>query len=565
MIKALIGAGAFAPVIAPRDPAIDPPRPGFAEADLSPLQLAAAGKLKRAVGQGFSATLLDGVTGSGKTEVYFEAIAEALRRGEPSLVLLPEIALTHQFMDRFEARFGARPCEWHSDVKPRERARVWRGVADGSARVVVGARSALFLPFPRLGLIVCDEEHDQAFKQEEGLVYNARDMAVVRARIEACPIVLSSATPSLETWANARAGRYGHVALPGRYGPARLPDVEVVDLRADRPARDRFLAPGLEAAIEANMAQGGQSLLFLNRRGYAPLNICRACGGRIECPNCTAWLVEHRYRGKLVCHHCGFEKRKPPACEACGEPDAIVASGPGVERIAEEAKALWPEARIAIASSDMLHGPRATQEAVRRMEAGEVDLLIGTQIVAKGHNFPNLTLVGVVDADLGLKGGDPRARERCFQLLHQVAGRAGRAGRPGRVMLQTHAPDDRLIRAIASGDRDGFLEAEAADRERIGFPPFGRLAALIVSAEDEREAEAYAKALREAAPRVEGAVVWGPAPALIAKLRGRTRLRFLLTAPRNFRVQGYLREWLAAAPTSGRVRLSVDVDPMSFF
>jgi primosomal protein N' (replication factor Y) len=531
---------------------------------LSDAQRGVANDLVAALDGGFSATLLDGVTGSGKTETYFEAVADVLRRGGQALILLPEIALTHQFMDRFEARFGCRPCEYHSDVKGPERARVWRAVADGSARVVVGARSSLFLPYADLKLIIVDEEHDSAFKQEEGVIYHARDMAVMRANQTGIPIVMASATPSLETWVNAKQGKYRHLTLPARFGVAVMPEVQLIDLRKDRPASQRFLSPPLEQAIEETLARREQSLLFLNRRGYAPLNICHECGHRIECPNCSAWLVEHRFRAKLTCHHCGYERAKPHTCPKCSAVNSIASSGPGVERIAEEVTQLWPEARVAIASSDVLHGPRQTQEALASMAEGGIDILIGTQIVAKGHNFPNLTLVGVVDADLGLSGGDPRARERTFQLLHQVAGRAGRAEKPGRALLQTHQPEDRLMQAIAAGNRDAFLTLEAEDRERLGFPPFGRFAALILSSADEPLLESYARDLAAATPEAEGCTVWGPAPALMARLRGRTRLRFLVKTQRNFRIQDFVRTWLAAAPPPGKVRLHVDIDPQSF-
>jgi primosomal protein N' (replication factor Y) len=563
-VKGLIDAGALEPVEAPMFG--DPPCPNgdFATVGLSDAQQGVANELKAALGQGFSVTLLDGVTGSGKTETYFEAVAEALRRRRQVLILLPEIALTIQFMDRFEARFGCRPSEWHSDVKSTDRSRVWRQVAEGKARVVVGARSALFLPYNELGLIIADEEHDSAYKQEDGVIYNARDMAVVRARMGDFPVILASATPSLETWVNASQGRYRHLVLPGRFGVAVMPEVGLIDLRRERPPSGRFLSPPLEEAIEIALSRKEQSLLFLNRRGYAPLNICQSCGHRIECPNCSSWLVEHRYRVQLVCHHCGYQRPKPKTCTACGAENSIASSGPGVERIAEEVTHLWPEARVAIASSDVLHGPKQTQEALDRMAEGHIDILIGTQIVAKGHNFPNLTLVGVVDADLGLSGGDPRARERTFQLLHQVSGRAGRADKPGRAMLQTHQPEDRLMQAIAAGDRDTFLRLEAEDRERMGFPPFGRFAALILSSPDEHLIEVYARDLARAAPQAEGATVWGPAPALMARLRGRTRLRFLVKTTRNFRIQAFVTEWLAACPPPSKVRLSVDVDPQSF-
>lgn len=563
-VKGLIEAGALEAVEVPmfRDPAI--PDAEHMHVLLSDAQRGVANDLVAALDSGFSAALLDGVTGSGKTETYFEAVAEVIRRGGQALILLPEIALTHQFMDRFEARFGCRPSEYHSDVKGPERARVWRAAADGSARVVVGARSSLFLPYADLKLIIVDEEHDSAFKQEEGVIYHARDMAVMRARMGAIPILMASATPSLETWVNASQGRYRHLTLPARFGVAVMPDVQLIDLRRDRPPSQRYLSPPLEAAIEETLARREQSLLFLNRRGYAPLNICQECGHRIECPNCSSWLVEHRFRAKLTCHHCGYERARPRTCPQCSSVNSIASSGPGVERIAEEVTHLWPEARVAIASSDVLHGPKQTQDALARMADGTIDILIGTQIVAKGHNFPNLTLVGVVDADLGLSGGDPRARERTFQLLHQVAGRAGRAEKPGRALLQTHQPEDRLMRAIAAGDRDAFLTLEAEDRERLGFPPFGRFAALILSSADEPLLESYARDLASAAPHAEGATVWGPAPALMARLRGRTRLRFLVKTQRNFRIQDFVRTWLAALPPPGKIRLSVDIDPQSF-
>ncbi|MCC6921434.1 MAG: primosomal protein N' [Alphaproteobacteria bacterium] len=562
-VKGLIEAGALEPIEVPVYGAPPCPEPDYARVTLSEAQRTAADAMIASLGT-FSATLLDGVTGSGKTETYFEAVAAVVREGGQVLILLPEIALTVQFMERFEARFGCRPTEWHSDVKSTDRSRAWRQVALGDARVVVGARSALFLPYPDLRLIIADEEHDAAYKQEDGVIYNARDMAVMRARMGHCPVVLASATPSLESWANAEQGRYRHLTLPARFGPAVLPTIELVDLRRDKPPSQRFLSPALEGAIEETIARKEQALLFLNRRGYAPLNICQSCGHRIACPNCSAWLVEHRFRAKLACHHCGFERPKPRECEKCHAVNAIASSGPGVERIAEEVMQLWPEARVAIASSDVLHGPKQTQEALERMAEGGIDILIGTQIVAKGHNFPNLTLVGVVDADLGLSGGDPRARERTFQLLHQVAGRAGRHAKPGRALLQTHQPEDRLMQAIAAGDRDRFLKLEATDRERLGFPPYGRFAALILSSADEAAIEAYADALARAAPRAEGATVWGPAPALMARLRGRTRLRFLVKTTRNFRIQDFVREWIAACPPPNKVRLAVDVDPQSF-
>ncbi len=512
----------------------------------------------------YGAVLLDGVTGSGKTEVYFEAVAETLRAGKQALILLPEIALTSQFLERFEARFGVRPAEWHSELSTRERARVWRGVSEGRARVVVGARSALFLPFGELGLIVVDEEHEAAFKQDEGVNYHARDMAVVRASLGGFPIILSSATPSLETVVNVEQGRYERVVLTERHGVAELPQIIAIDMRDDQPERGMWLAPKLVAEIATAFAAGEQSMLFLNRRGYAPLTLCRTCGHRIECPQCSAWMVEHRFRRELVCHHCGHTSGVPKVCPSCQAEDSLIACGPGVERIAEEVTARFPEARVAVLSSDNLRGPQSHEEAFRAVGAREVDIIIGTQIVAKGHHFPWLTVVGVVDADLGLENGDLRAAERTFQLLQQVAGRAGRAERPGRVYLQTYMPDHSVMRALIAGDRDAFLQREAEARERVKLPPYGRLAGVVVSSEDANLAQHWARELARAAPRADDVAVLGPAPAPMALLRGRTRLRFLVKTGRNVNIQAYMQAWLGELKVPGRVRVSVDIDPYSF-
>ena len=565
VVRGLVDAGTLVPVDIPTEAPFDEPNPDKKGLALSPEQQAAAQRLADAVkAERFSATLLDGVTGSGKTEVYFEAVGEALRRQKQVLILLPEIALTSQFLERFEARFGCRPAEWHSDLATRERRRVWRGVAEGRVPVVVGARSALFLPFPDLGLIVVDEEHDAAFKQEDGVAYHARDMAVVRASLGRFPIVLSSATPSLETVVNAEQGRYEAVRLAARHGVAELPEVTAIDMRSDPPERGRWLSPVLVTEIAKALAAGEQSMLFLNRRGYAPLTLCRSCGHRIECPQCSAWLVEHRFRRELACHHCGYSAPVPKACPSCGAEESLVACGPGVERIAEEVAELFPEARVAIVSSDNLRGPLAHEEVFRAIEAREVDIVIGTQIVAKGHHFPWLTLVGVVDADLGLENGDLRAGERTFQLLQQVAGRAGRAERPGRVFLQSFMPEHGVMRALVSGRRDDFLEKEAAARERVGLPPFGRLVGLVVSAPDAGLAQKVAREMARRVPRTDEVSVLGPAPAPMALLRGRTRLRFLVKAGRSVNVQAFIHAWLDEMKIPNAVRVSVDVDPYSF-
>ncbi len=540
----------------------DPEHPGPA---LSDAQAEAAAALRAAVAaQAFSVTLLDGVTGSGKTEVYHEAIAECLRQGRQALVLLPEIALSSQWLDRFGARFGTAPAVWHSDLSSRTRRLTWRAVAEGAAPVVVGARSALFLPFPDLGLVVVDEEHETAFKQEDGVIYHARDMAVVRARLCAATTVLVSATPSLETMANVEAGRYRHATLPTRHGGARLPTVTTIDMRATPPERGRFLSPPLIAAVNATLAQGEQAMLFLNRRGYAPLTLCRHCGHRMACPNCTAWLVEHRALRRLQCHHCGHAIPIPEACPACGAAHSLAAVGPGVERITEEAAALFPEARRLVMASDTLPGPHAAGAAARAIAAREVDLVVGTQIVAKGWHFPHLTLVGVVDADLGLAGGDLRAAERTVQLLHQVAGRAGRAEAPGQVLLQTFSPEHPVMQTLVAGDLAAFMAQEAAQRRPGNWPPYGRLAAIIVSADRAEDADALARDIGTAAPRGDGLVVLGPAPAPLTVLRGRHRRRLLLKTRRDVPVQPILRAWLARITVPRGARVDVDVDPVSF-
>ncbi len=512
----------------------------------------------------FAVTLLDGVTGSGKTEVYFEAVAQALAAGRQALVLLPEIALTAQWLERFERRFGAAPAQWHSDLTTTLRRHTWRAIASGDARIVVGARSALYLPYRDLGLIVVDEEHDSSFKQDDGVVYNARDMAIVRARLGAFPVVLASATPSLETVVNCDSGRYRRLHLPHRHGGASLPDIRIVDMRAETLSRDNWVSPTLRAELVSVLAAGEQAMLYLNRRGYAPLTLCRACGHRLDCPQCTAWLVEHRLAGRLQCHHCGYATRLPGACPKCATADPFAACGPGVERLAEEVAAFLPRARLGIMASDTIHGPAAAADLVQRVQALQIDVLIGTQIMAKGHHFPMLTLVGVIDADLGLAGGDLRAAERTYQLLGQVAGRAGRAEHPGVALLQTFDPDHPVIRALAGDDRDGFLAAEIAARRGHAMPPFGRLAALIVSGRDEVAVDAASRALARTAPRGEGIEVLGPAPAPLALLRGRHRRRLLLKAPKDVHVQPVLRRWLRQVRTGGGVRIQVDVDPYSF-
>ena len=565
VLRGLVNQGVLEPVEVDCDRPYPKARADFAAPELTADQAEAAHTFVSAVEEAkFAPFLLDGVTGSGKTEVYFEAIGAALARKRQVLVLLPEIALTEAFLKRFEDRFGAAPILWHSSLKSTERRRAWRAIAAGEAQVVVGARSALFLPYAKLGLIVVDEAHEVSFKQDDGVRYNARDVAVMRARFEGVPVILASATPALESLQMAASGVYTKIDLADRFGGAKLPHIDTVDLTEETPERGRWLAPRLVEEMRARLERGEQSLLFLNRRGYAPLTLCRNCGFRFQCPNCSAWLVEHRLSRRLACHHCGHETAPPANCPECGEPECLVACGPGVERIADEVAEILPEARIAVATSDTLNSPGRAAQFIAEVEAGAVDVIVGTQLVTKGFHFPELTLVGVVDADLGLEGGDLRAAERTYQQVAQVAGRAGRGAKPGEVLIQTRHPKAAVIAALAAGDRDAFYEAETEARRHAGAPPFGRWAAIIVSSEDENEAREAAKRIGATAPNLDDVMILGPAPAPMALLRGRYRYRLLLNARRSAEVQQVIRDWLGALSFAPGVRVAVDIDPYSF-
>lgn len=546
-----------------------PPRPGRLQGPaLSADQMAATTSIAAALGKGFVPFLLDGVTGSGKTEVYFDAVQRVLDAGKQVLILLPEIALSAGWKARFADRFGVLPQEWHSDVREGVKRKVWRYALTGDASVIVGARSALFLPFDNLGLIVVDEEHEHAYKQEDQVIYQARDMAVLRARLEGCPIILASATPSLESWVNAGMvgdpPRYQRIALPNRIGKATLPEIQSVDMRRTPPERGRWLAPPLVAAIEQRLEDGEQSLLFLNRRGYAPLTLCCSCGHKLTCPNCDSWMVMHRLAGRLRCHHCGFEARPSHDCSHCGEKDSMQACGPGVERLAEEVLQRFPEARFGVFSSDTVTSPASAEAFVSSVTAGEVDIIIGTQMAAKGHHFPNLTLVGIVDADLGLAGGDLRAAERSFQMLAQVAGRAGREDRPGLAMLQTLDADNAVMQALLSGDRDAFLKSESEARRLAAMPPYSRLAALVISASDEARLHKAVRALESVRPHFNGVGIFGPNMAPLAFLRGRYRARALIQSEKNIDIQAVINGWITAASMPSGVRLQIDIDPYNF-
>jgi primosomal protein N' (replication factor Y) len=565
VIRGLVKQGVIEGVEVALDTPFIAPDPAFAPPALSPEQTAAAEQLVAMVkAEAFAPVLLDGVTGSGKTEVYFEAIAEAIRMGKQTLVLLPEIALTEPFLRRFTDRFGHAPVAWHSDLRQSQRRRTYRAIAGGEALVTVGARSSLYLPYRNLGLIVVDEAHETSFKQEDGVQYHARDAAVMRGHFEKIPVVLATATPAIETRQQVAQGRYAEIKLPGRYGAAQMPTIEAINLIETPPERGRWLAPPLVSAITQTLARKEQVLLFLNRRGYAPLTLCRHCGHRFQCPNCTAWMVEHRLTNRLQCHHCGHIEPPPSACPECKTEDSLVACGPGVERISDEVGLLFPEARRAIVTSDTLWSPAKAAEFVGRMEAGEIDIVIGTQLITKGYHFPELTLVGVVDADLGLQGGDLRAAERSFQQIRQVAGRAGRGAKPGHVYLQTHEPTASVMEALVSGDTESFYEAETEARRFANAPPFGRFAAIIVASESLGDAQEVARRIAQSAPEMEGMNVYGPAPAPLAMLRGRHRQRLLVHARRALDVQDVLRDWLGGLEWSRHVRVSVDIDPYSF-
>ncbi len=568
VVKGLVKQGVVQEVDAPRDVPFPRLNPDLGGIILSPEQAEASAALCGHVESGrYNTTLLKGVTGSGKTETYMEAIATCLRKGRQALVLLPEIALTAEFLTRVQARFGARPAEWHSGVTMTDRRRTWRMVGEGGAQLVVGARSSLFLPFRDLGLIIVDEEHDGSYKQEEGVLYNARDMSVLRASLCSASVILASATPSLETWSNAQSGKYTRVDLTARYGVAEMPDMRAIDMRQEKLPASHWISPTLAKAVDARLEAGEQALLFINRRGYAPTTVCRACGQQIGCDFCDARMVEHRFQKRLICHQCGESKPVSDACPSCEVEGKMAPVGPGVERLAEEVAERFPDARIAILSSDLFGSARALKERIESIAAGEADIIVGTQLVAKGHNFPLLTLVGVIDADLGLQGSDLRAAERTFQLMRQVAGRAGRAEKPGVALLQTFQPEHPVIRAILSGDEEGFWRAECGERQQAAVPPFGRLAGIILSAEDAQQVFEFAgeMARRDGPLQAIGAQVFGPAPAPISRVRGRHRVRMLIKCDKGAPMQRAISQWIEQFRVPNAIRLSVDIDPVNFF
>ncbi len=568
VIKTLIDTEVLKPVYVENKAEFLEPIGNYVKVDLTPEQQSAADILCQKAEAGFSVTLLDGITGSGKTEVYFEAVAKVLDSGKQVLILVPEISLTTQWLNRFQKRFGVRPANWHSGLTVKERTDTWKAIDEGRVKVVVGARSALFLPYTNLGLIVIDESHDHSFKQEDVVNYQGRDMAIVRAKMEHLPVILSTATPDLETLVNVEDGKYDCVKLKSRYASASLPEIKIIDLKKDKPQKGEWgvswLAPKLVEALDVNLQKGEQSVLFLNRRGYAPLLICRDCGHRIQCPSCSAWLTEHKNAGKLMCHHCGYVDEIPNVCPHCGSADGLTACGPGVERVAEEVCMRFPNAKVEILSSDNATSFTAVSKIIGKMERKEIDILVGTQIIAKGHHFPNLTLVGIVDADLGLLGSDLRAAEQTYQLLSQVSGRAGRGDKAGVVYVQTLQPDNNVLKALVEQDRNLFMKFEKESRRLLNYPPYGKLASLIISGVNQHQAAIVAAQFGKTAPHTDFISVLGPAPAPLFMLRDKYRFRLLLKTARNINIQEVLKRWLTMVNVPSSIRVEVDIDPYSF-
>ena len=512
--------------------------------------------------------LLDGVPGSGKTETYFETVQTCLDERKQVLILLPEIALTPDWQKRFYNKFNFNPLVWHSDISKKKRKEIWLSALSGTAGVIVGARSALMIPISKLGLIVVDEEHEPAFKQEENVRYNARDMAVYRAKRSSATIVLASATPSLETFYNMRMGKYIHLTLPKRATGADMPDIKLLDLKLHPPQKGNWISPLLINQIQDKLLKKEQTLLFLNRRGYAPLRVCNSCGNKVKCINCETWLVEHRLDNLLTCHHCGYSKHISNICEVCGNKDQMKSCGPGVERIEEEVQRLFPEAKSITLSSDTMKNQNLLTNAIEQIKNSEVDIIIGTQMVAKGHDFPKLKLVGIIDGDIGLSGGDLRASERSFQLLQQVAGRSGRhtAGTndKGLVYLQTFDTENPIIKAIAQNNRDDFFEKELISRKNANMPPYGRLAAIILSSKFESNLDSFSSDISRLAPSFKNVKIFGPAPAPMYFLRGKYRRRFLIKSDKTVNIQKVLIDWTKKINKPSNINLTIDIDPFSF-
>jgi len=504
--------------------------------------------------------LLEGVTGSGKTEVYLKKAKEIFDQGKQVLILFPEIALTRQIYQRIEKYFGLSPIVWNSSVTPKNRRIAWIQSQSKSACIVIGARSALFIPFQNLGLIIVDEEHDSSYKQEEGYFYNARDMAVVLAQILHIPIILSSATPSLESYVNASSSKYGHFLMSERYGNSQLPDIKLIDMRQNK--FDGFISPPLILAIQERLKRKEQTLLYLNRRGYSPITLCKNCGEKISCPNCSSWLVYHKKDNNLICHYCGHKESVPSQCFHCKIEKSYIPFGPGVERIFEELQRKLPKARIEIASSDTFSSDKNANQIICKILSNDIDIIIGTQILAKGHHFPNITLVGIVDGDLGLQGADLRSAERTYQLINQVAGRAGRSDKPGEILIQTFKSEHPFFETLKKDPSANFMEMEVANRKKMKLPPFTKFASIIISGTNRELTEKIAKKLRSTCPK--NIYIFGPAPAPMFVLRGRVRWRILLKSFDKKALNTEISSWITSVNVPKNVKIQVDIDPVTF-
>lgn len=545
--------------------------PTYVSPELSPEQKNAVDVLSKKLGAGFSVSLLDGITGSGKTEVYFNVINEALKKPEAQvLIMLPEISLTGQFLSKFKDRFGILPVLWHSSVTKAQRRDNWKAIISGDARVIVGTRSSLFLPYKNLSLIVLDEEHDGSYKQEEGVIYQGRDMAVLKSMVDKIPIILASATPSIETINNVNLGKYSVVKLTSRFGSAVMPDVELIDMRQNQPAKESWgkawLSSILVKQIEEKLSAKEQVMLYINRRGYAPLVLCGKCGHRIQCSNCNVYLTAHNKDDtRCCCHHCGYSMRLPKVCPKCQAEDSWTLCGPGIERIEEEVKNRFPTASVETISSDIITSQTRLNEIISKIAKSEVDIIIGTQILVKGHHFPNLTLVGVVDGDMSFSSSDLRANENTFQLLTQVSGRAGRDVKKGNVVIQTYNPENSVMQAIKNNDREAFVKQELIDRQNAMMPPFSKLGALILSSKNKLVLENVCAKLRQKMPvGLDNIQVYGPIDSPLSYLKNNYRKRFLLVVDRKIKIQDILKRWVSMVNIPSSVKLKVDIDPYNF-
>ena len=516
------------------------------------------------LGTKFSTTLLQGITGSGKTIVYFEKIKENILKGRQSLVLLPEIFLTNQFNNRFEDYFGFKPAIWHSKITKKNKRIIWKNIINGEIKLVVGARSSLFLPFKNLGLIVVDEEHDSSYKQDEGIRYNARDMAISRASIENIPILLSTSIPSLETFNNVKNKKYNLTKLKKRYKNFSLPQAEVIDLKLDRKKKNIWIDPKTIMLVKKYLEKKDQVLFFLNRRGYAPFMICKACGSKLDCPNCSIFLTFHKHINKAMCHHCGYKSNVNSKCIKTDHSCDYQMYGPGVEKIYAELKQIFPEKKIKILSSDFLNKQKETKNVLTDIENNKIDILVGTQLISKGFNFPNLNCIVVVDADFSGMGFDLRSTEKNIQLYNQLSGRAGRFSKDSLVIYQTFNPSDETLKNILENDPTKFLEDEIILRREKNLPPFTRLIALIISSKNEKEGIFEAQKIKKNLSALKYLEIMGPVSSPIFKIKNNYRTRLLIRSQNNLFVQKHIAKILKKINLSKKIKLIVDVDPLNF-